>query len=81
MKINSDKKTHFSKPDLTAMSLEHQWGEFSVINQNSFDKHLKRLHKACELAKKKFPCLKGKEKDFIKYVLSMEPIKYTLWAV
>ena len=50
---------------------------FSDRSQQRFDRHIKRLTKYTKLAKKMFPCLKGKEKEFVRYVLNKEGFHYT----
>jgi len=73
-------KGRYSQNDLDAMKLDNQLGEYAIRNEDSFNKHLKRLHKATQIARDKFPSLKGKQNNFVKYVLSMEPLKYSMWA-
>ena len=66
-----------------------QWtknkGEFCPKSDEKFKQHLKRLDKYTKLAQQKFPCLKldgsfqnkMKMMDFVSYVLSNEPYRYT----
>lgn len=57
-------------PDVQEVLFKGNKGEFDLSVEEAFDRHLKRLIKIVEIAKKEFPCAKSKE--FISYVLQQE---------
>jgi hypothetical protein len=50
---------------------------FSDRSYQRFERHINRLTRYTKIAKKMFPCLKGKEQEFLCYVLNREHFRYT----